>query len=156
MVDSSSDAVVNAETGTAPKLDDLVVRARAVLDAAWIGASSLPSRTLYPHQWSWDSAFIALGRSWYDQPRAQQELETLFRAQWSNGMVPHIVFNPSVAEDAYFPGPAFWQSSTRSPHAPRDVETSGITQPTIHAYAALEIHRHAPDPDASVAFLRWL
>ena len=147
---------MNAETGTSPTLDDLVARARAVLDAAWIGASSLPSRTLYPHQWSWDSAFIALGRSWYDQPRAQQELETLFRAQWSNGMVPHIVFNPSVAEDAYFPGPAFWQSSTRSPHAPRDVETSGITQPTIHAHAALEMHRHAHDPDASVAFLRWL
>ena len=99
---------------------------------------------------------MALGRSWYDQPRAQQELETLFRAQWANGMVPHIVFNPSVAEDAYFPGPAFWQSSTRSPHAPRDVETSGITQPTIHAHAALEMHRHALDPVASVAFLRWL
>jgi hypothetical protein len=155
-VDSSSDPVVNADIGTSPFLDDLVARARAVLDAAWIGASSLPSRTLYPHQWSWDSAFIALGRSWYDQPRAQQELETLFRAQWSNGMVPHIVFNPSVGEDAYFPGPAFWQSSTRSPHAPRDVETSGITQPTIHAHAALEIHRHAHDADASVAFLRWL
>src|SRR6187431_1459479 len=87
-VDSSSDPVVNADIGTSPFLDDLVARARAVLDAAWIGASSLPSRTLYPHQWSWDSAFIALGRSWYDQPRAQQELETLFRAQWSNGMVP--------------------------------------------------------------------
>ena len=127
-----------------------------MLDAAWIGASSLPSRTLYPHQWSSESAFMALGRSWYDQARAQQELETLFRAQWSNGMVPHIVFNPSVAEDAYFPGPAFWQSSTRSPHAPRDVETSGITQPTIHAHAALEMHRHALDPVASAAFLRWL
>jgi len=156
-VDSSSDATVNAEIGASPAtLDDLVAQARAVLDAAWIGASSLPSRTLYPHQWSWDSAFIALGRSWYDQPRAQQELETLFRAQWANGMVPHIVFNPSVGEDAYFPGPAFWQSSSRSPHAPRDVETSGITQPTIHAYAALEMHRHAQDPDASMAFLRWL
>ena len=23
-----------------------------------------PSRTLYPHQWNWDSAFIAMGRSW--------------------------------------------------------------------------------------------
>jgi hypothetical protein len=58
---------------------------------------------------------------------AAGELTALLRGQWSNGMVPHIVFNPSVAEDAYFPGPSFWQSSTRSPHAPRDVETSGIT-----------------------------
>ena len=142
--------------GSSPRLDDLTRRARDVLDGSWIGASTLPSRTLYPHQWNWDSAFIAIGRSWYDQARARQELQTLFRAQWSNGMLPHIVFNPSVAEDAYFPGPSFWQSSTRSAHAPRDVETSGITQPAIHAQAALEMHRHATDTDASIAFLRWI
>ena len=136
-------------------LDDLARRAREVLDANWIGASTLPSASLYPHQWSWDSAFIAIGRSWYDQERAQQELRSLFRGQWANGLVPHIVFNPSVPEEAYFPGPTFWQSSERSPNAPRDVETSGITQPAIHARAALEMHRHARDNEASVAFLRW-
>ena len=130
--------------------------AKAVLDANWLGASTLPSRTLYPHQWNWDSAFIAIGRSWYDEPRAQQELRSLFRAQWADGRVPHIVFNPSVGEDAYFPGPAFWQSSTRSASAPRDVQTSGITQPPVHARAALEMHRHARDVDASKAFLAWL
>jgi hypothetical protein len=130
--------------------------ARSVLDGSWIGESTLPSRTLYPHQWSWDSAFMAIGRSWYDEPKAQQELRSLFRAQWADGRVPHIVFNPSVAEDAYFPGPAFWESSKRSPHAPRDVETSGITQPSIHARAALEMHRHARDAEASKAFLGWL
>jgi Mannosylglycerate hydrolase MGH1-like glycoside hydrolase domain len=137
-------------------LDDLHRRAQDVLDGSWIGASTLPSRTLYPHQWSWDSAFIAIGRSWYDPARAQQELVTLFGGQWANGMLPHIVFNPSVGEDAYFPGPSFWQSSSRSPHAPRSIETSGITQPPIHARAALEMHRHARDVDASLAFLRWL
>jgi len=130
--------------------------ARQVLDANWIGESTLPSRTLYPHQWSWDSAFMALGRSWYDEAKAQQELRSLFRAQWADGRVPHIVFNPAVAEDAYFPGPAFWQSSTRSSKAPRDVETSGITQPPIHARAALEMHRHTRDADGSRAFLAWL
>jgi hypothetical protein len=130
--------------------------ARSVLDQNWLGASTLPSPTLYPHQWSWDSAFIAIGRSWYDQDRAQQELRSLFGGQWADGRVPHIVFNPAVAEDAYFPGPAFWQSSRRSRHAPRDVETSGITQPPLHAQAALEMHRHARDADASTAFLTWL
>ena len=120
------------------------------------GGSTLPSPTLYPHQWSWDSAFIAIGRSWYDQDRAQQELRSLFAGQWADGRVPHIVFNPTVAEDAYFPGPAFWQSSQRSPKAPRDVQTSGITQPPIHARAALEMHRHATDVDGSKAFLAWL
>ena len=134
-------------------LDRLADGARGVLDANWLGASTLPSRTLYPHQWSWDSAFIALGRAWYDEARAQQELRSLFRAQWADGRVPHIVFNPSVGEEAYFPGPAFWQSSKRSAAAPRDVETSGITQPPIHARAALEMHRHARDVEGSKAFL---
>jgi hypothetical protein len=138
------------------RLDRLAAAARDVLDANWLGASTLPSPTLYPHQWSWDSAFIAIGRSWYDQEKAQQELRSLFRAQWADGKVPHIVFNPSVSEDAYFPGPTFWQSSDRSASAPRDVETSGITQPSIHARAALEMHRHAADPESSRAFLAWL
>jgi Glycosyl hydrolase family 63 C-terminal domain len=137
-------------------LDDLGARAREILDDNWIGASTLPSKSLYPHQWSWDSAFIATGRATYDQGRAEQELKTLFGGQWANGMLPHIVFNPSVAEDAYFPGPAFWQSSQRSPNAPSAPETSGITQPAIHARAALEMHRRAADPDASTAFLRWI
>ena len=94
--------------------------ARLVLDENWLGSSTLPSRTLYPHQWSWDSAFIAIGRSWYDQAKAQRELESLFKGQWANGKVPHIVFNPTVPDDAYFPGPTFWQTSTRSKDAPHD------------------------------------
>jgi hypothetical protein len=134
---------------------DILAAARTVLDANWIGASTVPSRSLYPHQWSWDSAFIAIGRSWYDEARARQELMTLFDAQWADGMVPHIVFNPEVPDGAYFPGPDFWDSA-RSPRAPRGIATSGITQPPVHAAAALAMHRHAADPDASVAFLRAL
>ena len=53
-----------------------------------------PAPTLYPHQWSWDSAFIALGLAHVDNRRATDELETLFTGQWSTGKVPHIVFNP--------------------------------------------------------------
>src|SRR5918999_2729909 len=79
--------------------------AEALLDTNWVGSSTLPSPTLYPHQWSWDTAFIAIGRSWADQHRAQTELETLFAAQWTTGMVPSIVFDPAVPDDAYFPGP---------------------------------------------------
>lgn len=33
-------------------MQDLVTAARSVLDANWTGASTVPSRTLYPHQWS--------------------------------------------------------------------------------------------------------
>ncbi len=127
-----------------------------MLDENWQGSSTVPCRTLYPHQWSWDSAFIALGRSWYDQGRAQRELTTLFAAQWANGKVPHIVFNPAVPDDRYFPGAGFWQSAMRSPNAPPDIQTSGITQPPIHARVALEMHRHARDRESSKAFLAWL
>jgi hypothetical protein len=143
-------------SGADDVLDRLLADARGVLDANWLGASTLPSRTLYPHQWNWDSAFIAIGRSWYDEGRAQQELRSLFAAQWGDGRVPSIVFNPSVAEDAYFPGPSFWQTSARSPQAPREIQTSGITQPAIHARAALEMHRHARDVEASRTFLAWI
>lgn len=129
--------------------------ARAVLDVNWSGSSTIPSRSLYPHQWSWDSAFISIGRSWYDEVRARQELLALFDAQWSNGKLPHIVFNPDVPDELYFPGPRFWQAE-RSPHAPRGRATSGLTQPPVHARAALEMHRHTRDPDGSRAFLRTL
>lgn len=135
--------------------DELVRRARAVLDANWRGHSTVPSRSLYPHQWSWDAAFIAIGRSWVEQERAQQELESMFQAQWTTGMLPHIKFDPAVPDDAYFPGPGFWQAE-RSPAAPRGVATSGITQPPLHARAALEIWRHANDRGEALAFLERL
>lgn len=132
--------------------DELVRQARAVLDANWRGHSTVPSRSLYPHQWSWDAAFIAIGRSWVEQERAQQELESMFQAQWATGMLPHIKFDPAVPDGAYFPGPGFWQAE-RNPAAPRGVATSGITQPPLHARAALEIWRHATDRSEALAFL---
>lgn len=125
--------------------------AAAVLDGNWRGDHTVPSGQLYPHQWNWDTAFIATGRSWIDQQRAQQELEHLFTGQWSNGMVPHIVFNPEVPDDAYFPGPGFWRSSVAE-DSPPDVATSGITQPPLHARAVLDIVEHASDRHAATAF----
>jgi len=134
---------------------ELVAAARAVLDGNWRGSSTVPSRSLYPHQWSWDAAFIAIGRSWVEQERAQRELESMFEAQWSTGMLPHIKFDPEVPKDEYFPGPGFWQAD-RCPAAPRGVPTSGITQPPLHARAALEIWQHAGDRAEALAFLRRL
>jgi hypothetical protein len=65
-----------------------VEKARRILDQNWTGSYTKPAPALYPHQWNWDSAFIAMGRSHYDTPRAMLEIETLFDAQWQNGMVP--------------------------------------------------------------------
>lgn len=125
-----------------------------MLDANWTGRYTRPSQALYPHQWSWDSAFIAVGRSWYDAEKARLELETLFEGQWATGMVPSIVFDTGAPPDAYFPGAAVWQSD-RSGNAPPGRSTSGITQPPIHAQAVLAVHRHAP-PEQHAASLAWL
>jgi len=140
---------------TGSEAAELEEAAKGVLDDNWSGTSTVPSPGLYPHQWSWDSAFVAIGRSWYDQERAQSELETLFGAQWANGMVPHIVFNPSVPRGDYFPGPDFWQAD-RASGLPEGIATSGITQPPLHAAAALEVYRHAADRPQALSFLERL
>src|SRR5258708_5159801 len=132
---------------------ELLKRAREVLDANWTGEATVASRSLYPHQWSWDAAFVAVGRSWSEPARAMQELEAIFRAQWANGMLPHIRFDPRAAD--YFPGPDFW-ASDRVPPAPRDQRTSGLTQPPLHARAALEVHRNAGGGAEALDFLRRL
>ncbi|MHA6623282.1 MGH1-like glycoside hydrolase domain-containing protein [Pseudonocardia sp. DLS-67] len=121
---------------------DLRRRAITVLNGNWERGHTVPSRRLYPHQWSWDSAFIAIGWAHASPDRGRRELESLLAAQWTDGRVPQIVFNPAVARDAYFPGPDFWRSR-EVPGAPRR-ETSGIVQPPVHAVAALEVHRAAP------------
>lgn len=130
-------------------------RAVRALEANWTGTSTVPSRALYPHQWSWDSAFIAIGLRHVSPLRAQSELETLLAAQWRDGRIPHIVFNPAVPQDAYFPSPDFWRSSTagRPAGAPPSVQTSGIVQPPVHALAAWLVHRADPALSRSRSFL---
>lgn len=138
-----------------PAAGSLHVRAARVLEDNWTGTSTVPSRGLYPHQWSWDSAFIAIGLRHISPLRAQTELETLLGAQWGDGRIPHIVFNPSVPLDAYFPSPDFWRSSTagRAAGAPRTVQTSGIVQPPVHALAAWLVHRADPGLSRARGFL---
>lgn len=130
----------------------LLRSAEAVLRSNWTGEWSVPSRRQYPHQWGWDTAFIAIGWSWLDERRAAQELESLLRGQWSDGRVPHIVFHPDVPDDAYFPGPGFWRSSAMA-GSPTGVNTSGLTQPPLQARAALEVARRSRHGEAALAFL---
>jgi neutral trehalase len=129
----------------------LIDGAKAVLHSNDLGHSTKPAPDLYPHQWNWDSCFIAIGLSHLSFQRAADEIRSLLRAQWTNGLVPQIVFNPSAS--GYFPGPDVWQS-TRSPNAPRDVETSGITQPPVMATAVRRIVETAPSLEEALAFAR--
>src|SRR5918992_1439156 len=102
-----------------------------------------PAPSLYPHQWSWDSAFIALGLAHLDNRRAAQELETLFASQWATGKLPHVVFNPEAPPRSYFPDAERWGSAALSSDAPSSPHTSGLCQPPVHAIAVLRIWESA-------------
>ena len=132
---------------------DLIEQAKAVLDANWTGRFTKPAPSLYPHQWSWDAAFIAIGRAHDDQERAESELRSLFEGQWRNGLVPQIVFDPDAT--GYFPGSEVWRTAG-SPHAVHDPPTTGCVQPPVHATAALYIYQHAQDAARARAFLAEL
>jgi hypothetical protein len=130
-------------------------KAREILEANRSGSYTRPSPLLYPHQWNWDSGFIAIGKSHYDTRGAVSEIESLFSAQWSNGMLPQVVFNPD-ATGGYFPEPDFWETE-RSAHKPADKLTSGITMPPIHAVAVERIWANAPrDRRRVLEFLEWI
>ena len=133
-------------------MKELIKEAQAVLKNNWMGGYTRPSALLYPHQWSWDSAFIAIGYSTFDEHRAQTELLSLFRGQWKNGMIPHIVYSPNPS-DAYFPDAEFW-NTTSSKQAPSGLQTSGITHPPVHATAALTIYNRAKNRKSALEFLK--
>src|SRR5579859_3246001 len=115
----------------------LAARAAYILRDNSTGLITKASPRLYPHQWSWDAAFNAIGLAVVDLPRARRELDSLFAGQWRNGMVPHIVFDPAAT--GYFPGPEHWQCSRSSEDATESPATSGITDPPVHAIAVARI-----------------
>lgn len=125
-----------------PAVDDAALghEALAVLEANWTGTATVPAPGLYPHQWSWDSAFVAMGLARHRPDRSRAELLSLLGGQWATGMVPHIVFH---TPDAYFPGPSVWRSHDHEA-APR-LLTSGLTAPPLHGLAVWWIYRHTGD-----------
>jgi glucosylglycerate hydrolase len=111
----------------------IAARAAYILRDNSTGHITKAAPTLYPHQWSWDAAFNAIGLAAIDLPRARLELDALFAGQWRNGLLPHIVFDPT--SDGYWPGPAQWECSLHSEEAPPAPATSGIIDPPVHAIA---------------------
>lgn len=99
------------------------------------GSHTVPTSSgLYPHQWLWDSCFIAIGLRHLDVDRAKQEVLSLFRGQWANGMMPNIIHNT----DKHVLDGDIWRSWLH-PQAPHDISTSGITQPPMLAEAIVQI-----------------
>jgi glycogen debranching enzyme len=133
-------------------MTDLAERALAVLRANDAGDFFRPGPVLYPFQWNWDSALIALGLARVDPARARREVRSLLRGQWADGMVPHIVYH--AAAPGYRPGPELWGATSAA-----GVPTSGITQPPVLATAVRALHEAAPDPvflaEVVPALERW-
>src|SRR5688500_6768139 len=103
---------------------ELTARAAYALRANAAGVMTRAAPDLYPHQWSWDAAFVSVGIAHLDPARACAELDHLFSGQWRTGMLPHIVFDPD--EHSYFPGPDRWACAEHSADASKAPRTSGI------------------------------
>jgi hypothetical protein len=142
--------------------DELHARAIAVLDRNRRGDWTCPSSQLYPHQWLWDSCLVAIGLARVDPARAAGEIRALFRGQWTDGKLPHMIFAQGTRDIG---SRRVWQSH-RHPLAPRDVDTSCITQPPLVAIAARHVAAALGEGDARtfladvvpkvVAYHSWL
>ncbi|QXQ06147.1 hypothetical protein KX816_18490 [Sphingosinicellaceae bacterium] len=128
---------------TEPDKTALDEAARAILKENDRGGYTVPNGRVYPFQWNWDSAFVALGFDTFDRDRAWTEIETLFQAQWADGFLPHIVFWQDDA--GYFPGPDVWG-------AQRTPRTSGITQPPVAATVVRRLWDSAVSASSAEAF----
>lgn len=130
----------------------LAENAKKTLRGNILGTFTKPAPALYPHQWNWDAGFISLGYIRTDFHQACSELTSLFRGQWSNGMVPQIVFSKKNT-GKYFPGYVFWDTYG-VPEKPRFVRTSGITMPPVHGFILLRLLQLTPDASAHRPFFQ--
>lgn len=56
-------------TPASPAVEDIARAAAGVLRRNDAGTMTRAAPGLYPHMWSWDSAFIAIGLARFDVPR---------------------------------------------------------------------------------------
>lgn len=134
----------------------LAERARQVLRANDRGGYTIPTAGLYPFQWNWDASVCALGWITFDEPRAWQEIETLFSGMWtssdygggSEGLLGHITFHENA--DSYFPGPDEWGTQALR------LRTSSISQPPLHATMVRWMLERAQDRAGAEAAVRRL
>lgn len=120
---------------SSPTHEQILAGCKEILANNRRGDYTIPAEGLYPHQWLWDSCFIAIGLAEYDLERAKKEITSLLRGQWSNGMLPHMIFDSA---DKHSRDRNIWQS-WRSPFAPDHIATSGLTQPPMLAEAIIRI-----------------
>ncbi|AXR07433.1 MGH1-like glycoside hydrolase domain-containing protein [Salinimonas sediminis] len=120
-------------SGADTTTQSMIEQAQKTLRDNDLGGYTVPTHGLYPFQWNWDSAIVALGWLPFDETRAWEEVTSLLSAQWKSGMVPHVVFHrPS---DTYFPGPDIWGVQNTP-------DSTSITQPPVLASVVKLLHQH--------------
>ena len=106
-------------------MKDFINEAKKILIGNRKDGYTLPTNNkLYPAQWNWDSGFIALGYSYFNLKFALEEIKTLLRGQWKDGMIPHILFHDLNTN--YYPNHSVWACGNK-------IHSSGITQPPVLA-----------------------
>ncbi len=108
---------------------------QSVLNTNDQGSYTVPATGMYPHQWLWDSCFISIGQRHIDVERAKQELLSLKRGQWANGMLPNMILSKTGHHIRHG---NVWRSWL-NPNSPDGIVTSGITQPPMLAEAVVKI-----------------
>ena len=73
-----------------------------------LGGWTRAAPRLYPHQWSWDSAFIAIGLAQVDPGPGRAGAAELFAAQWATGQCRTSSSIPDVPPESYYPGAECW------------------------------------------------
>lgn len=125
-----------------PNLSNTILKqsAQLILEKNDQGSYTVPAYGFYPHQWLWDSCFIAIGQRHYDIEHAQIEILSLFEGQWANGMLPNIILRrgSKLSNKTYDRHDSIWRSWL-NPNAPDNINTSGITQPPMVAEAVVQI-----------------
>lgn len=125
---------------------------RTVLDENEHNGHTMPAPNLYPHQWLWDTCFTSIGIRHFDTTRAKNELLKIAASQWSNGMIPHMIFESGKR---YHQDREVWRSYM-SPYSPDHVATSGITQPPVLAEAVIRLGQKLSKTEARQFYKQML
>ena len=108
--------------------EGLAARAREVLRQNDIGGWTRAASELYPHQWSWDAGFIAIGLAHLDTRRAAQECSRFSNISGRPAKCPTSSSTPRPRRRATSP------ASITGP-APRLLPTLRLRRPTQAACA---------------------
>lgn len=92
----------------------------------------MPSKAHYIGLWQWDSYFHALAYRHVDPLLAENQIRVILDNQLENGMLPDAIYDEGAITALDFP------------------VVAPVTKPPLGAWAALKVHRCAPNP----AFLR--